>query len=65
MLEPLGYLDWANQPNPFRRFEGAPLTRLPLLKPSEDPTSPAYEDLYASTQIPTQPVTLKSLSQVF
>jgi hypothetical protein len=24
-------LDWANQPNPFRRFEGAPLVRLPLL----------------------------------
>ncbi|MEJ2229628.1 MAG: hypothetical protein P8X46_00400 [Nitrospirales bacterium] len=27
----LGYLDWANQPNPFRRFNGAPLTPLPLL----------------------------------
>ena len=27
----LGFLDWANQPNPFRRFEGARLVRLPLL----------------------------------
>ena len=24
----LGYLDWATQPNPFRRFEGAPIIRL-------------------------------------
>lgn len=26
----LGWLDWANQPEPFRRYEGAPLRRLPL-----------------------------------
>jgi SagB-type dehydrogenase family enzyme len=26
----LGYLDWANQPDPFRRFEGAPWVKLPL-----------------------------------
>ena len=24
----LGYMDWANQPDPFRRYEGAP--QLPL-----------------------------------
>ena len=24
----LGYLDWANQPDPFRRFDGAPLIEL-------------------------------------
>ena len=28
-----GQLDWANQPDPFRCFEGAPITRLPLLAP--------------------------------
>jgi len=61
----LGYLDWANQPNPFRRFEGAPLTRLPLLKPSQDPVSPPYEDLYVPSRIPSQPLTLKSLSRFF
>ncbi len=27
----LGYMDWANQPDPFRRFEGAPLIPLPRL----------------------------------
>jgi len=29
------FLDWANEPNPFRRYEGAPLLRLPFLE--EDP----------------------------
>ncbi|MFO7706775.1 MAG: SagB/ThcOx family dehydrogenase [Desulfobacterales bacterium] len=27
----LGYMDWENQPNPFRRYEGAPVVDLPLL----------------------------------
>ena len=26
----LGYMDWASQPNPFRRFESAQLIPLPL-----------------------------------
>jgi hypothetical protein len=37
-------LDWANQPNPFRRFEGAPLIHLPLLGSDEEPPSPGYSD---------------------
>jgi hypothetical protein len=28
----LGYLDWANQPDPFRRFAGAPL--FPVVPPA-------------------------------
>ena len=28
-----GALDWANQPDPFRRYAGAPLTPLPILAP--------------------------------
>jgi hypothetical protein len=28
----LGYLDWATQPDPFRRYDGAALVRLPLPK---------------------------------
>jgi len=32
-----GELDWANQPNPFRRYEGAPLVRLPLLGAADAP----------------------------
>ena len=27
-----GSLDWANQPDPFRRYEGAPLFALPLVE---------------------------------
>jgi SagB-type dehydrogenase family enzyme len=61
----LGYLDWANQPNPFRRFDGTPLFRLPLLKPSQDPVSPSYEDLYIPSRIPSHPLTLESLSRFF
>ena len=38
----LGYLDWANQPNPFRRFEGAPLIHLDEVPPS---AQPAYDSL--------------------
>ncbi len=59
----LGYMDWANQPDPFRRFQGAPLLPLPLLPPDEPPLSPAYADLYRPGTIPSQPVSLRSLSR--
>ena len=35
-----GMLDWVNQPNPFRRYVGAPLVRLPILGADEAPLSP-------------------------
>jgi SagB-type dehydrogenase family enzyme len=59
-----GRLDWANQPDPFRRFEGAPLTRLPLLAPDDEPRAPAYEDLYAQRAVASAPVDLRSLSRL-
>ncbi len=61
----LGYLDWANQPNPFRRFEGAPLVKLPLLSLDDDPVSPAYEALFVRGAIPAQTVTIRTLSRFF
>ena len=61
----LGYLDWANQPDPFRRFHGAPLISLPLLKLDEEPFSPSYETLFQGSCIPSKPVTLKTLSRFF
>ena len=61
----LGYLDWANQPDPFRRFEGAQLISLPLLSPDEDPVSPSYEAIYKHGAIPCQPVSLRTLSRFF
>jgi len=61
----LGYLDWANQPDPFRRFHGAPLISLPLLQLDEEPFSPSYEALFNSPSIPPQPISLKALSRFF
>ncbi len=61
----MGFLDWANQPDPFRRFAGAELTPLPLLKPDEEPISPAYEAIYHSEGVACQPVTVQALSRFF
>jgi SagB-type dehydrogenase family enzyme len=59
-----GQLDWANQPDPFRRFEGAPLTRLPLLAPEDEPRPPAYDSLYAPGAVASVPVDLRALSRL-
>ena len=61
----LGYLDWANQPDPFRRFNGAQLIRFPLLKADEEPASPAYDSIYQHGVVPTQAVTVRTLSRFF
>ena len=61
----LGYLDWANQPDPFRRFEGAPLVSLPLLKPDEEPASPTYDAIYQCGRVARQSVNVRSLSRFF
>ena len=59
-----GRLDWANQPDPFRRFEGAPLTRLPLLAPHAEPRPPEYESLYAPGTVSSVPLGLRALSRL-
>ncbi len=61
----LGFLDWANQPNPFRRFEGAALVRLPLLREDEGPSSPSYEAIYRQGAVPSQPLTMETFSRFF
>ncbi len=61
----LGYLDWANQPDPFRRFAGAPLVSLPLLPFDEDPVSPAYDAIYQPGVVACQPVNVRTLSRFF
>jgi len=60
-----GHMDWANQPDPFRRYQGAPLIPLPLLKPDDAPLSPLYEDLYRRGAIASAPVTVRTLSRFF
>src|ERR1041385_3798564 len=61
----LGYLDWVNQPDPFRRYEGAQLVRLPLLKPDEEPVSPPYDLIYQNGAVSAQSVTVETLSRFF
>jgi SagB-type dehydrogenase family enzyme len=61
----LGHLDWANQPNPFRRYEGTELIRLPILRLDEEPLSPPYDHLYRPGAVPSAPVALRALSRLF
>lgn len=61
----LGYLDWANQPNPFRRFEGSLLVQLPLLKNDEQPLSPGYDAIFEQYMAPIKPFTIAALSRFF
>jgi SagB-type dehydrogenase family enzyme len=61
----LGYLDWANQPNPFRRYQGATLVHLPILSLDEEPLPPSYEDLYRPGAVPSAPITIRTLSRLF
>jgi SagB-type dehydrogenase family enzyme len=58
----LGYLDWATQPDPFRRYAGADLVRLPLPKAGRPLP---YWQLYASATVPPAPLSLESVSLFF
>jgi nitroreductase len=53
-----GGLDWADQPNPFRRFEGAPLLPLPLPAPNGTPPAGA---LFGAAPAPVRPINRDSL----
>src|SRR5437764_8720915 len=57
-------LDWANQPDPFRRYAGAPLAPLPRLAPHEEPRSPPYETIYRAGGVPPAALTLRALSRL-
>lgn len=58
-----GILDWANQPNPFRRYDGCPIIALPRLEPDDEPSSPAYQDLYRDGAIASTAITSATLSR--
>jgi len=57
-------LDWANQPDPFRRYAGAPLVRLARLTPDDEPRSPPYEAIYLPHGARRAPLNLASLSRL-
>jgi SagB-type dehydrogenase family enzyme len=54
-----GYMDWENQPDPFRSYENTTVFPLPLLK--EDP-SVGYQNLYRRSGKSSQPFTIKNIA---
>ena len=58
----LGYMDWATQPDPFRRYAGADLVRLPLPKAGRPLP---YWQLYAGATVPPALLSLQSVSLFF
>jgi SagB-type dehydrogenase family enzyme len=55
----LGYMDWAQQPDPFRRYDGAPLVRLPI--PALGRALP-YWQLYVADNMVPAPLSVDSIS---
>jgi SagB-type dehydrogenase family enzyme len=54
-----GYMDWDNQPNPFRFYEETHAINLPLLK--KDPQA-AFTDLFRRTNNPTQQLNIGTIA---
>lgn len=57
-----GQLDWSTQPDPFRRYAGAPLYKLEL---HSDTDGPGYDAIWTRGQIQPSPVDQHSISQFF
>jgi SagB-type dehydrogenase family enzyme len=55
----LGYLNWANQPDPFRRYDGAPLISLPM--PDAGRALP-YWQLYVADGVAPAALSIDSIS---
>lgn len=55
----LGYMDWANQPLPYRLYEGAKKIPLPL---NHDGSPAPYSALSQSIKTPTLPISLTSIA---
>ena len=58
----LGYMDWATQPDPFRRFEAATLHRLDLIDPG---AQPFYDAIFDPGGRPSHPFDRAGISQLF
>ena len=55
----LGYMDWGNQPNPFRIYRDTPVLKLPLLK-TDPPAS--YLGLYERQDHTSQPFVIGTIA---
>ena len=58
----LGYMDWDTQPDPFRRFEGAPPIPLDLLRVDAEPR---YEPAFVVGRLAPAPLGRASISRLF
>src|SRR5437868_3341567 len=58
----VGYMDWATQPDPFRRYHGASLVRLPF--PEMGQALP-YWHLYVADSMEPAPLSIDSVSLFF
>jgi SagB-type dehydrogenase family enzyme len=54
-----GGLDWRSQPDPFRRYAGAPLLNLPLL--ADDPAV-CWDELFGPAPLPPQALTIDTVA---
>lgn len=57
-----GFLDWVNQPDPFRRYPGSKLIHLRKIPPSQEPL---YDDAFGSARITASPPNIQNISQLF
>lgn len=57
-----GRLDWATQPDPFRRYQGAPLLALEQVEPGE---LPAYRQAFLAGHIVPEALNRTTISQLF
>lgn len=57
-----GYLDWASQPDPFRRYEGA--KTLPLIK-TITTEKPSFSESLTPKRVPNRLLNIESVSQLF
>ena len=57
-----GGLDWATQPDPFRRFDGSPVLKLPL---ADRDDTPAAAILFGAGAAPLRPFTVDTLGLFF
>ena len=55
----LGYMDWATQPDPYRRYHGAPLISL-----IHSEVTPPYHLLFQKDALPIAPLCIESLSML-
>lgn len=55
----LGYMDWATQPDPFRRYDGASLVPL-----AHFDVTPPYHLLFDKGSLPAAPLCFESVSQL-